>query len=54
MAQLNEDVVVIKVSQLLRDNENPQPILNEELVVQLQEVLEQLVPNNSMVEIARG
>jgi hypothetical protein len=52
MAQLNEDVVVIKVSQLLRDDENKQPILNEELVKQLQEVLEQLVPN-SMVEIAR-
>ena len=52
MAKLNEDVVVIKVSQLLRDDENKQPILNEELVKQLQEVLEQLVPN-SMVEIAR-
>lgn len=53
MAQLNEDVVVIKVSQLLRDDEETQPILNEETCKQLQEVLEQLVPN-SMVEIARG
>ena len=42
MAQLNEDIVVIKVSQLLRDNEEKKPILNPELVTQLQEVMEQL------------
>ena len=52
MAQLNEDIVVIKVSQLLRDNEEKKPILNPELVTQLQEVMEQLDPN-SMVEIAK-
>jgi len=53
MAKLSEDVVVIKVSQLLRDNDPDAPILTEELVAQLQEVLEQLVPG-SLVEVARG
>ncbi len=53
MAKLNEDIVVIKVSKLLRDTEEDTPILDDQLVAQLEQVIGELVPG-SLVEIARG
>ena len=52
MAKLNEDIVVIKVSKLLRDTEEDTPILDDQLVAQLEQVIGELVPG-SLVEIAR-
>ena len=53
MAKLNEDIVVIKVSKLLRDTDEEAPILDDQLVAQLEHVIGELVPG-SLVEIARG
>ena len=35
MARLNEDIIVIKVSKLLRDTEEDAPILDDQMVDQL-------------------
>tara|TARA_B100000749_G_scaffold260383_1_gene231795 strand:- start:734 stop:895 length:162 start_codon:yes stop_codon:yes gene_type:complete len=53
MAKLNEDIVVIKVSKLLRDTDEEAPILDDVLVTQLEQVIGELVPG-ALVEIARG
>ena len=53
MAKLNEDIVVIKVSKLLRDTEEDAPILDDQIIDQLEQVIGELVPG-SLVEIARG
>jgi hypothetical protein len=53
MARLNEDIIVIKVSKLLRDTEEDVPILDDQIVNQLEQVISELVPE-TLVEIARG
>ena len=53
MARLNEDIIVIKVSKLLRDTEEDAPILDDQIVSQLEQVISELVPE-TLVEIARG
>ena len=53
MARLNEDIIVIKVSKLLRDTEEDAPILDDQMVDQLEQVIGELVPG-TLVEIARG
>ena len=52
MAKLNEDIVVIKVSKLLRDTDEEAPILDDQIIDQLEQVIGELVPG-SLVEIAR-
>jgi hypothetical protein len=54
MAKLNEDAVLIKVSELLRDDQPSAVILDAELVSQLEEVIQQLVGDKCMVEIVRA
>jgi hypothetical protein len=54
MAKLNEDAVIIKVSELLRDDQPSAVILDTELIGQLEEVIQQLVGDKCMVEIVRA
>lgn len=54
MAKLNEDTVIIKVSELLRDDQPNNVILDAELLVQLEEVIHQLVGDKCIVEIIRA
>ena len=54
MAKLNEDTVIIKVSELLRDDQPNNVILDAELLVQLEEVIRQLVGDKCIVEIIRA
>jgi hypothetical protein len=54
MAKLNEDAVLIKVSELLRDDQPESVILDSELIDQLEQVIQQLVGEKCMVEIVRA
>jgi hypothetical protein len=54
MAKLNEDAVIIKVSELLRDDQPAAVILDSELLEQLEQVIQQLVGEKCMVEIVRA
>jgi len=53
MAKLNETVIVLKVSQMLRDSDTPGELLSEEVVMQLEEVVRELAGGNVLVEIAK-
>ena len=51
MAKLDETVLVIKVSELLRDDQTSQPVFNQEIVEQIQIVLEELAGPGRLVEL---
>lgn len=53
MAKVNETVFQIKVSELLRDETEPQPVFNEEIISQIQIVLEELAGPGKLVEITK-
>ena len=43
MAKINEDMVVIKVSELLKDSDSESPIMDEEFVGTLEGVVQELL-----------
>jgi hypothetical protein len=51
MAKLHEEVLVIKVSKLLKDTESAGEILNLETVASLEAVVQELAGVNTLVEI---
>ena len=51
MAKINEDVVVIKISELLKDSDEGRKLVNPEVVASLQEVIKELVGGNVLIEI---
>lgn len=50
MAKLHEEVIVIKVSKLVRDNEDTTPILSNE-IEGLEAVVQELAGASALVEI---
>jgi len=53
MAKINEDMVVIKVSELLKDDASADPILNEETLQGLEAIVAELVGTGKLIEIIR-
>jgi|TARA_B100000073_G_scaffold337916_1_gene334452 hypothetical protein len=51
MAKINEDVVVIKISELLKDSDESRKLVGPEVVTSLQEVIKELVGGNVLIEI---
>lgn len=51
MAKLHEEVLVIKVSKLLKDTESAGEILNVETITSLEAVVQELAGANTLVEI---
>ena len=51
MAQLNEDMVVIKVSELLKDSHERRKIMNPEIVSTIEAAVQELVGPGKLVEI---
>lgn len=52
MAKLHEEIVVIKVSKMVRDNETSvDPLLTDDTLSSLEEVVQQLAGTNALVEI---
>jgi hypothetical protein len=54
MAKLHEEVLVIKVSKLLKDTENTSEIVNSELLQSLEAVVQELAGAGTLVEIERA
>ena len=52
MAKLHEEIIVVKVSKLLKDTEQAQPIMCAETVASLEQVIQELAGSNVLVEIA--
>jgi hypothetical protein len=54
MAKINESIVVIKVSELVKDSEEGKPNpLTDEMVTQLHQVIQELAGPQALVEIER-
>jgi len=51
MAKLNEDMLVIKVSELLKDNDENRKILNQDIVSTIEAAVQELVGPGKLVEI---
>ena len=51
MAKLQEDVLVIKISKLIKDADTPGTALTEELVTSLEAVVTELAGAGALVEI---
>ncbi len=51
MAKLHEEVVVIKVSKLIKDAETSPMLLDQSTVESLEAVVAELVGSNTLVEI---
>ena len=53
MAKLNEDVIVIKVSELLKDNDVAGKIFDADTVQSLEAILQELVGADKMIEVIK-
>ena len=51
MAKLNEDMVVIKVSELLKDTDEQRKIMDPEIVSTIEAAVQELVGPGKLVEI---
>ena len=54
MAKLNEQVITLKVSKLLRDTDEAQDILAQEVVAQLEQIVGELAGAGVLVEISNN
>jgi len=52
MAKLQEDVLVIKISKLIKDTDTVSTALTEELITSLEAVVTELAGAGALVEIA--
>lgn len=54
MAKINEQTIVITVSQLIKDSAEAQPLLSADIVAQLEAVVAELAGPGTMVEIQQA
>jgi hypothetical protein len=52
MAKIQEEIIVVKVSKLLKDAEQSTPIMGPDAVASLEAVIQELAGANSLVELA--
>ena len=52
MAKIQEEIIVVKISKLLKDADQSTPIMGPDAVVSLEAVIQELAGANIMVEIA--
>lgn len=53
MAKLNEELVVIKVSELLKDSDEQRVILDDEMITSLEAVIQEIAGAGKLVEIIK-
>ena len=53
MAKLNEEMVVIKISKLLRDDEKATAMLDAEMSANLEAVIQELAGPDKLVEVIK-
>lgn len=51
MAKLNESMIVVKVSELLKDNDENKEILDAETINSIEQIIQELVGQGKLVEI---
>jgi hypothetical protein len=53
MAKLNETMFVVKVSELLKDNQPEQPIFDQDTINSIEQVIQELAGAGKLVEIIK-
>lgn len=53
VAKLNESMFVVKVSELLKDDQDVQPILDDETINSIEQVIQELAGAGKLVEIIK-
>jgi hypothetical protein len=54
MAKIQEDIVIIKFSKIIKDNNvDPDPVINNEQVYALEQVAQELVGDAVIIEVVR-
>jgi hypothetical protein len=53
MAKLNESMIVVKVSELLRDDQETKTILDDETINSIEQVIQELAGPGKLVEIIK-
>lgn len=51
MAKIQEQVIIIKISTLLKDDDTEKGLLSADVVANLEAVAQELVGNNAVVEV---
>jgi len=51
MAKIQEEIIVVKLSKLLRDTETPEPMMGPENLASLEAVIQELSGSNTLVEL---
>ena len=54
MAKIQEEILVVKISKLLRDTEPGTPIMGADAIASLEAVIQELAGANALVELATG
>lgn len=54
MAKIHEEVIVIKLSKLVKDDEEASSVVNNETLAALEQVTQELVGNSAVVEIEKA
>ena len=54
MAKIHEEIVVIKLSKLIRDDGAAEPIASDDIITSLQQVAEELAGASVVVETERA
>ena len=54
MAKMIEDVLVIKLSKLVKDSDSSENIVTEDIQVALEQVAQELAGNGVLVEVERA
>ena len=54
MAKMIEDVLVIKLSKLVKDSDSSESIVTEDIQVALEQVAQELAGNGVLVEVERA
>lgn len=53
MAKMNEEMFVVKVSELLKDDQDETPIFDEATINSIEQVITELVGTGKLVEIIK-
>ncbi len=54
MAKIQEDIIIIKFSKIIKDNNiDPDPVINNEQVYALEQVAQELVGDAVIIEVLR-
>jgi hypothetical protein len=54
MAKIHEEVIIIKISKLVKESDSPDQLANDELVASLGAVAEELAGAGVVVEVERA